>query len=623
MTDDYLNQEGIATVLPGADSYVLRGLYNADFTVLPPDPSLDIANDTNPLPFWTQTRVGTAVTARNQATFGNAALRDLYLSMVSGAAGDELAFEQIRRVAGNPYSPVVLPVVQFHDPTSSSGGQQQVFISYEFLDSASGSLGTATEANSTILALVTSGNTRLAPVLTFAPYNARYVRVRFGLRRSTAPTTGAAAIYFTDVSMLSGPSRILFSQEPGAPAVGDIRNASSGLVSSLPWSQVDVKEVATPATPAAGSLTVYALTDHKVYRKDSTGAVAELGGGGGTQVSNPSAVSLAADYLARVKLTADAAYRLRVGLDASDRGVIEFGDGTAAADLTMYRSSAGRARFAGSAAGINGVRVDGTAANHVQIEVSHAGIAGTTPVVLALDTLGAGYVALGNDGSGTGVRDVRLKRTAAAVAEFDNNAGAAATLNVVGTVKQNGIAAMPVGWMPYAYPSGLGPSSVTATALTLAAVGGTVVVPILVLGPGRLHGYQLWSTDIATARGPIDLRLWRDDPNSASALAEVVGSGAQIAVFTPTVAAVRSVALASPVDLPPGLYYLSMRNGHATSTLGVGCAPAGTMAANAAQTNTLATVPTGTLDMVTGWTKTTLTPGTRLNLRAFGQTSAF
>lgn len=34
-----------------------------------------------------------------------------------------------------------------------------------------------------------------------------------------------------------------------------------------------------PATPASGTLDVYAKTDHKLYTKDSTGAVTQVGAG--------------------------------------------------------------------------------------------------------------------------------------------------------------------------------------------------------------------------------------------------------------------------------------------------------------------------------------------------------
>lgn len=45
---------------------------------------------------------------------------------------------------------------------------------------------------------------------------------------------------------------------------------------------LQLPEIATPATPGASEVKVYAKSDHKVYRKDSTGTEAELGGGGGS-----------------------------------------------------------------------------------------------------------------------------------------------------------------------------------------------------------------------------------------------------------------------------------------------------------------------------------------------------
>jgi len=43
---------------------------------------------------------------------------------------------------------------------------------------------------------------------------------------------------------------------------------------------ITVPEIAAPSTPISGKVAVYAKSDHKVYRKDSTGTETELGGGG-------------------------------------------------------------------------------------------------------------------------------------------------------------------------------------------------------------------------------------------------------------------------------------------------------------------------------------------------------
>ena len=65
------------------------------------------------------------------------------------------------------------------------------------------------------------------------------------------------------------------------------------------------------------------------------------GGGSGTQVSYPNSPAGVADYLARIKLAADANYRLKTGLDTSDNPAIEFGPGSAGADVRLRRTSAG------------------------------------------------------------------------------------------------------------------------------------------------------------------------------------------------------------------------------------------------------------------------------------------
>lgn len=40
--------------------------------------------------------------------------------------------------------------------------------------------------------------------------------------------------------------------------------------------------IASPSTPAAGTVKVYAKSDGKIYRKDDAGTEAELGGGAGS-----------------------------------------------------------------------------------------------------------------------------------------------------------------------------------------------------------------------------------------------------------------------------------------------------------------------------------------------------
>lgn len=52
---------------------------------------------------------------------------------------------------------------------------------------------------------------------------------------------------------------------------------------------MDLNEEAAPASPSSGSLRVYAKTDGKIYKKDSSGLETEIGAGGGGGVSSGSA----------------------------------------------------------------------------------------------------------------------------------------------------------------------------------------------------------------------------------------------------------------------------------------------------------------------------------------------
>lgn len=54
----------------------------------------------------------------------------------------------------------------------------------------------------------------------------------------------------------------------------------------VPWGHVEV--ASTPSTPPAGTVLVYAKTDHKMYMLDSTGTETALSGGaGGTAAFEP------------------------------------------------------------------------------------------------------------------------------------------------------------------------------------------------------------------------------------------------------------------------------------------------------------------------------------------------
>ena len=189
-------------------------------------------------------------------------------------------------------------------------------------------------------------------------------------------------------------------------------------------------------------------------------------------------------------------------------------------------------------------------------------------------------------------------------------------------VRERGLS--PVGFQPYAYPVGAGPNLVTTTAQALAAAGGSLAVPVVLEGHMLVNSVSFWNTDAATARGPVEVDLYEDRANNAAAL-NLVASGA-LAAFTPTAAALRTVPIAgAPVYLPPGLYWLVLKNNNAAATLGLGSAAGGTMAQTTGQTKALGAAALGaTLDFVAAtWAKVTYLPGVRLNGQVFGQAAAF
>lgn len=184
-----------------------------------------------------------------------------------------------------------------------------------------------------------------------------------------------------------------------------------------------------------------------------------------------------------------------------------------------------------------------------------------------------------------------------------------------------------VGYAPYALTFGLNEST-TLSAITQAANGGTNLFPIAVDAPLLVESVTIRNTDTATARS-WEWRLYREPASgSTNTLDEIAGLNGSES-FTPGGAAsTRTVAATTPATLQPGLYWLAVRNTHATSTFGIGGAAGGAgtanFNANRAQTKTLGSALGATLDATAAtWTRTSALPAARLNGRIWGQSSAF
>ena len=180
------------------------------------------------------------------------------------------------------------------------------------------------------------------------------------------------------------------------------------------------------------------------------------------------------------------------------------------------------------------------------------------------------------------------------------------------------------GFMPYASPIGISADSVTTTSVALAVSGGSAAVPFGLDAGILLQSISIRSLDTTLTR-IWEAALYFEGKSDQPTLTRVGGSYVR-ETFIAAAASTRTVNVDSPgLYLAPGVYWLVIRNLHTANTLAIGCAAAGTLALNTAQTKTIAgsQLAAGTLDFVAAtWTKITTTPGARLNGRVFGTTAA-
>lgn len=183
------------------------------------------------------------------------------------------------------------------------------------------------------------------------------------------------------------------------------------------------------------------------------------------------------------------------------------------------------------------------------------------------------------------------------------------------------------GLAPFAYPIGLSPNDTVTTALTLPAVGGLVMVPLVLSSAMLLQSLTVRNANTSTER-TWAWALYVQTPNLGAAgensLVRVAASNGS-ETFTPSAASNRVLNAASPpVRLYPGCYWAIVQNLHATSAFDVGCSAAGTMNNSTGRTETIAGALPDPFDSTTGtWPKIQTIPGIRLNGRVFGQTGAF
>ena len=184
-----------------------------------------------------------------------------------------------------------------------------------------------------------------------------------------------------------------------------------------------------------------------------------------------------------------------------------------------------------------------------------------------------------------------------------------------------------VGWGTVALPPGAPLGLGYSTPLNLAANGGTLVVPIMVIGHHLFDSLMVRSSDTGTARS-AEWRLYRQRLNNGNAgenAVDQVTNAAGTYSFTPSAASNRNSQTGSaPIYLAPGMYLLAVRNTSATQTFGIGTNASAGLVPNVMQTKTLAGALDTTLDIIAAtWTKTGAVPGVALMSRIGGDTAFF
>lgn len=182
------------------------------------------------------------------------------------------------------------------------------------------------------------------------------------------------------------------------------------------------------------------------------------------------------------------------------------------------------------------------------------------------------------------------------------------------------------GYQPLAAGVGYSNAHAFASSSALAAVSGTLLVPIQLSGPMLLQSVQVLNNDTGTQR-TWRWDLYADLDNNVNAIPRVATCSAA-ETFTPGGAAsTRTIAASgAPVYLPPGNYWLAIQNIHATSTFSLGLQAVGTaaFAPNSAKTKTTGGTNGATLDIIAAtWTGIAGTPAVNLRGRAAGDTVAW
>lgn len=184
-----------------------------------------------------------------------------------------------------------------------------------------------------------------------------------------------------------------------------------------------------------------------------------------------------------------------------------------------------------------------------------------------------------------------------------------------------------VGWAPYVFCNGTSPGSTQSATITLAANGGTVLLPFSIAGHALIQSYT-WRNMDASGTRAVELRLYRQRLNNGNAgenaIDFVTGTDASSSISPGSASNVTVDVSAPGTYLAPGAYWLAMRTTNASTYGLAGAGGSGSLAKNNIQTKTLGSSLGATLDVVAAtWTKANTLALIAMDLRVFGQTTAY
>lgn len=160
------------------------------------------------------------------------------------------------------------------------------------------------------------------------------------------------------------------------------------------------------------------------------------------------------------------------------------------------------------------------------------------------------------------------------------------------------------GYQAWAAQIGFNQSSSFSTASnTLAANGGTMLIPVVLAAHMLLQSVTVQNNDTTLQRiWGWDLYVDIDNANNS---VQRVATGTSNETFTATAASARTInASVTPTYLPPGAYWLAIQNRHPSNTFALGIQAAGlTSPPSTGKTKTTTNANGSTLDIITAtWT---------------------